>query len=123
MQRPGRTVREIADAEDRNAAADAAIARVLGAEREARRSIEQARAETDEIAEQARRSARATGERVERRMRCVTDAFERDIAARLAEIDAEGAALDEASPLTAGERTLLQDAVAALARHLAGGPP
>lgn len=116
-------MKDIADAEGRNAAADAAIARVLGAEREARRSIEQARAETDEIAEQARRSARQTTERAERRIRCVTLAFERDLAARLAAIDAEGAALDQAAPLVADERARLQAAVAALARQLAGVRP
>lgn len=114
---------DIADAEGRNAAADAAIARVLGAERQARRSIEQARAETGEIAERARSGARAMAERAERRIRCVTQAFERDLAARLAEIDAEGAALDQAPPLAADERAALQAAVTALARQLAGVAP
>ena len=114
---------DIADAEGRNAAADAAIARVLGAEREARRSIEQARAETDEIAERSGRCARATAERAERRIRCVTQAFEHDLAARLAAIDAEAAALVQAPPLSADERAALQAAVAALARQLAGVAP
>jgi hypothetical protein len=116
-------VTDIADAEGRDAAADAAIARVLDAEREARRSIEQARAETDEIAERARRGARATAERAERRIRCVTQAFERDLAERLAAIDAEGAALDQSPPLGADERAALQDAVNALACQLAGVAP
>ena len=111
---------DIADAAGEGDAADAAIVRVLGAEREARRSIERARAETDEIAEQARLSARQTAERAERRIRRAVDAFERDIAARLAEIDGEAAALDPEQPLTADERALLQAAVATLARRLAG---
>jgi vacuolar-type H+-ATPase subunit H len=116
-------VKEIADAVGRNAAADAAIVRVLGAEQEALRSISRARAETDDIAEQARQSARLTTERAERRIRCVTQAFERDLAARLAAIDVEAAALDRAAPLGADARAQLQAAVAALARQLAGLSP
>jgi hypothetical protein len=116
-------VRDSADADGRNAAADAAITRVLGAERTARHAIEQARAETEEIAELARHAARRTAERAERRVRCVTQAFERDLATRLAAIDAEGAALDLPAPLGADERALLQAAVAALAAQLAGITP
>lgn len=113
----------IADVKGRNAAADAAMARVLGAEREARGLIELARAETAEIAERSRHCARAMAERVERRIRCVTQAFERDLAVRLAEIEAQGAALDQAPPLAADERAALQAAVTVLARQLAGVAP
>lgn len=113
---------DVADA-DRGHAADLAIARVLDAEQQALRSIEQARAETDAIAEQARRSAQSITERAERRILRVTQGFERAVAARLAELDAEGAALAQVPPLTAAERAVLQAAVVALARQIAGPAP
>ena len=116
-------MRDSADAGATNDAADPAISRVLGAEREARRSIERARAATDGIAEQARLSARRTAERAERRTRRVVQAFERDTVARLAEIDAATDALVPARALTADERALLQAAIATLARRLAGASP
>jgi hypothetical protein len=113
----------MADPRERNDHADVAIARVLGAEREARASIDRARADVHRIGENARTDARDLSERTERRVRRVVDAFERALAARLAEIDAEAAKLDDAEPISADERARLQHAVAALAQRLIGARP
>jgi len=53
----------------------------------------------------------------------VVEAFERELAASLAAIDAESAVLVAAEPLTATEQAALQRAVAALARELVGAAP
>ena len=100
-------MKPIADDKAHNDAAEAAIARVLGAEREAREAIEQARLQVDPIVERARLDARALDERTARRIRAVVDAFERELAERLAEIDAAA----------------LQRAVRALAAELITAPP
>ncbi len=101
--------------------ADAAIARVLQAERDARESIEQARREAEQIAENARAGARAVGERTERRIRSVVGAFEQDLARRLAVIDGEAARM--ATPHVPGDTELraLDGAVHALAVELSAG--
>ena len=106
-----------------NEVAEASIARVLSAEREAREAVTRARLEVDQIAESARAAARATTERTERRVRAITAAFEREIAVRLAEIAAEAARLDSPQPLSPAEITALQRAVEALGRELIGMTP
>ena len=110
----------VADAQARNAATDAAIARVLAAESQARQSIAAAEAEVVHIAEAARAAARAAAERAERRVRHVVECFERDTAAQLALIDAESAALDQRPADVAGDTAALQAAVATLVRRLIG---
>jgi hypothetical protein len=110
----------MADPNVRNAGAETAMARVLAAERDARASIEQARAEVHEIAESARGAVRRLGERTEHRIRHVVAAFERDLAARLAEIDAESARLEMPQPIGDDDRALLQHAVDDLSRQLVG---
>ena len=62
-------------------------------------------------------------ERTERRIRIVVGAFERELAARVAAIDAEADAAGRPQPLTADELAALQRAVRALARELTGAPP
>ena len=105
-----------------NVAAEAAIARVLGAERDAREATVRAQHEVQQIAEDARSAARSVAERTERRIRAVTGAFEREGAVRLAEIDAEAARLDSAQPLSPPELAALRRAVGSLARELIGAP-
>jgi hypothetical protein len=112
----------MADLRERNVVAEAAIARVLAAERDARASIEQAQADVHRIAEEARGAARSLSERTEQRIRCVVAAFERELALRLAEIDAEGHDLDVPQPISDDDRVALQLAVAELARQLIGVP-
>lgn len=103
--------------------AEAAIAHVLQAERDARESIEHARREAGHIAESARASARAVSERTERRIRTVVGAFEQDLARRLAVIDSEAARM--ATPHVLGDAELreLDAAVQALAAGLTGAAP
>lgn len=105
-----------------NELAEAAISRVLGAEGEAREAVARALLEVHRIAETARAEARSLAERTERRIRIVVGAFERELAARVAEIDADAERLDQPQPLTPGEVSALQQAVRALARELTGAP-
>jgi hypothetical protein len=113
-------VSDIAEVQARNAVADAAIARVLAAESDARKSVTAAEADVARIAEAARAAARAIGERAERRARRVVACFERDTAAELARIDAEAAALDQRQPDVAGDAIAVRAAVATLARRIIG---
>ena len=110
----------MADPNVRNALAEAAMARVLAAERDARDSIEQARADVHRIAESARGAERRLGERTEQRVRHLVAAFERELAARLADIEAQTARLDDPQPIGDDDRAALQRAVAELARQLVG---
>ncbi|HSC62737.1 MAG TPA: hypothetical protein VLD35_03830 [Caldimonas sp.] len=112
-------------AEDRayNDAAEAAIARVLAAEREAREAIERARLEVDGIVERARLGARALDERTARRVRAVVDAFERELAERLAGIEAAAEQAARPQPFSPDETAALQRAVRALAVELITAPP
>jgi len=106
-----------------NELAEAAIARVLGAEREAREAVERALLEVHRIAETARAESRSLAERTERRIRIVVGAFERELASRVAEIDADAERLDSPQPLTPDELTALRRTVGRLARELIGAPP
>lgn len=97
---------------------DAAIARVLQAEREAREAVSGASAEVLQIAERARADARARAERTERRIRLYAAAFARELAARLALIEAEGAALSAPEAPQAGDEQRLQQAVQQVVQEL-----
>jgi vacuolar-type H+-ATPase subunit H len=103
--------------------AEAAIARVLLAEREARESIEHARHQAESIAEHARAGARAVAERTERRIRGVVGAFERDLTRRLAAIDGEAKRMATPHVLGDAELRALDHAVHALAIRLTGAAP
>lgn len=106
-----------------NDTAQAAIAEVLGAERDARDAIGRARLEVNVIDEAARGAARAVADRTERRVRAVVGAFERQLSRQLAAIDAQASQLDIAQPLTRDETAALQRAVQALAQSLIGVRP
>ena len=110
----------IADEKAFNDVAEAAIARVLGAEREARAAIERARLEVDRIAEDARLADRALAERTERRIRAVVAAFERELAERLAAFDTAAVTLMAPHALSTEELADLQHAVRVLAREFIG---
>ncbi len=103
------------------AAAEAAITRVLTAERDALETIAQALRDAEAMNENARAAARALGERTERRIRAVRGAFAARVAAEVAAIDAQAAAQDAGQPLSADELDRLERAVAALAAELTGG--
>ncbi|HUP06196.1 MAG TPA: hypothetical protein VMU47_03545 [Caldimonas sp.] len=106
-----------------NEAAEAAIARVLMAERMARDSVEQARRQVEGIVERARLDARALDARTERRVRAAIAAFERRLNADLAEIDAAAERAAQPQPLTDDERAALRLAVRAVAEELVAAPP
>ena len=113
----------MAEASERNGAAEAAMARVLAVEREAREAIARAKVDALHIAEDARGAMRRLGERTERRVRWIVAAFERDCAERIAVIDAEVAKLDVPQSISPDDRARLERAVAALAAQLAGAAP
>jgi hypothetical protein len=116
-------VKPIADETTFNDAAEAAIARVLAAERARREAVAQARLEAGRIAETGRLAEHSLAERTERRIRAVVGAFERDLAERLAEIEAEAAQVAQPQPIRPGELASLQRAVRALAGELIEAPP
>jgi vacuolar-type H+-ATPase subunit H len=101
--------------------AEAAIARVLQAERDARDLIEQARRQAGHIAESARAEARALAERTEQRIRSVVGAFDEELARRLAVIDGEAAHMAAPHVLADAELRALDRAVHLLAVELTGG--
>jgi len=117
------TMQAIADDGAVNAAAEAAIARVLRGEREARQSVDAARLAVEHIAEDARGAARALAERTERRIRRIGAAFERAASSRVAELDALGAQLDPGQSLNLDQTAAVRRAVQQLARELIGAPP
>jgi len=102
-------------------AAEAAIDRVLAAEREARDLVESATSEAAAIVDAARSAARAITERNERRMRCVRDAFAARAAREIAAIDAEIGAQDASRELSSDDLARLECAVTALCVELTGG--
>ncbi len=103
-------------------AVEAAITRVLDAERDAHRAIEDARVTATRILDAARLAARAVAERGDRRIRDLGAALARKVQSEIAALDAEIAALD-AEPL-AGAAALERErsAVRSLAAEIAGGP-
>jgi hypothetical protein len=103
--------------------AEAAIASVLRAEREARDAIEHTQLEAQHIAEQSRSSARALAERTERRIRSIVGAFEQQLSRQLADIDAEAARMTTPHVLGEAELAALHHAVRKLARQLIGAAP
>ena len=101
-----------------NEAAEAAIARVLLGERAAREAVAAARLEVDRIVERGRLDARALDARTERRVRAAIAAFERDVAERLAAIEAAAEPFAHAQPLSQDEHAALRRAVGAVAEEL-----
>ena len=102
-------------------AADAAIDRVLAAEREARDLVGSATSEAAAIVEAARGAARAIAERNERRVRCLREAFAARAAREIAAIDAEIGAQDAKRELSPDDLARLERALAALSIELTGG--
>lgn len=102
---------------------EAAMARVLAAERDARQALEQSTREAAHAIEQAHAASRAISARAARRIATVRAAMERRMAARLAEIDVLEVTANAAGGLEAGEREHLARAVELLAAELSGGAP
>lgn len=104
-------------------AAEAAIARVLAVERDARDDVTRASSDASAIIESSRNAARAIAERAERRIRRVREAFADHAAQQIAAIDAEVAAQDAARELSPDDLLRLERAVAALSIELTSAPP
>lgn len=102
-------------------AAEAAIDRVLAAEREAGDLVASATSEAGAIVEAARSAARAIAERNERRIRGLREAFAARAAREIAAIDAEVRAQDAKRELSPDDLARLERAVAALCVELTGG--
>jgi outer membrane protein TolC len=102
-------------------AVEAAIARVLGAERDARESVAKAVREAEALNERARAVARSLAERTEQRIRAVRAAYEAHVSAEVAAIDAQAAEQDAGQPLTEIDLERLQRALVALAAELTDG--
>ena len=111
----------VKDPRNADSSVEAAMARVLRAEREARDNIDAARAEAQHIAEQARAEARRSAERARERIAHGQEAMERRLQQALAAIEAEARALPEHSEPDARDRARLEAAVQTLAAALTGG--
>jgi F0F1-type ATP synthase membrane subunit b/b' len=97
---------------------DAAMARVLQAERDARAAVAQAQQEAMNIAEAARAEARAVAERRRERLARVHARVEQQLQSALAAIGAEAQALPVRDDPDAAARERLERAVDALAQAL-----
>jgi len=106
-----------------NEMAEAAIERVLLAERAAREAVAQCRLEADRIAERARLGVCALEARTERRARAVIGAFEREVDERLAGIKLAAEQAARAQPFSEDESAALRRAVRAVAAELITAPP
>jgi len=104
-------------------AVDAAIARVLDAERDARESVAQAGATAEAMLEAARSSVRALNARTERRIRGVRAAFEEGATREIAALDATAAEVGHERALGAAELARIDAAVEALAANLTESGP
>ena len=113
----------VAEDDAYNETAEAAIARVLLLERAAREAVAQARLEVERIVEGARLDARSLDARTERRVRAVIAAFERELAERLARIEAAAEQVAHVQPFSDDEQAALRRAVQAVAEELIAAPP
>lgn len=104
------------------AGVDAAIAQVLQAERDAREAVRQCARDADAQLERAQARARAVARRAAERTARVQGWAERELARRLAALEAQHAGLPT-SLAGADTAQRLQDAVARLAAELTGGAP
>ena len=102
------------------AAVEAAISRVLDAERSAREDVDRAAQEAAAIVDEATATARAVADRAARRIRGLRAAFETRGAREVAAIDAQARAQDAMGELTPEDLARLSRAVAALCAALTG---
>lgn len=103
-----------------DAAVEAAIARVLDAEHQARDAVGDADGAAAALIEMARASARALAERTEHRIRSVRAAFEAQTSETVAMLGAAADAAGAEHDLTAVDLARLDIAVTALAAFLTG---
>ena len=101
-----------------DSAADAAIARVLEAERAARAELDRTAIAAAGIVETARDDARSIRERTDRRIARLRERFAAQAAREIAAIEGEIAAQDSVRALDAEDLARVARAVAALAAEL-----
>ena len=101
-------------------AVEAAISKVLAAEREARESVVACRRHAEELIEAARQQARLISERCERRMQAIRQCHAQALAQRLAAFQDESNRLKKAYVPAAEELSRLRHAVATLAGECTG---
>jgi vacuolar-type H+-ATPase subunit H len=99
-----------------------AIAEVLRAEQAALLAIDEARNEAALIVDAAHDRAKRLTERTERRIRSLVIAFDRDLAQRLAEIEAQSAAFNVPKPLTEVDVKTLDKTLREAVRAMIGAP-
>jgi vacuolar-type H+-ATPase subunit H len=104
-------------------AVEAAISKVLAAEREAHESVVACRRQAEERLDSARREARLISERCERRIQAVRQRHAQALAERLSAFQDESSQLRKAHVPAAEEMTRLRRAVAALADDSTGDIP
>lgn len=110
-----------ADSLQPSEAVEAAIARVLDAERAARDSIGDTQNEAAAKIEAARLAMRGLNDRTERRIRWLRNAFERRIVVDVKALNTHAAALESRHASSSDEIARVERAVRALARELTGG--
>ena len=105
------------------ALSDAAIGRVLDAERAAREAVAEATREADRIVEQAHVTARAVAERAQRRITRIRAAFEAAATREIERLDAADAREEGVRELDDEDRARLARAIDALCDELTGQVP
>ena len=101
-------------------AVEAAISKVLAAEREARESVVACRRHAEERLEIARMEARLISERCERRMQAIRRGYAQALAQRLSAFQVESNQFKQAYVPTAEDVARLRHAVATLAGESTG---
>lgn len=104
-------------------AVEAAISKVLAAEREARESVLACRRHAEELIEAAHQEARLISERCERRMQAVRQCHARALAHRLAALQDDARQFKTNSAPTPEALARLRHAVAAVADECTGNTP
>lgn len=104
-------------------AVEAAILRVLAAERAARESVDACRRHAEELIDAARQEARLIGERCERRMHAIRQCHARALAQRLAAVQDESRQFKQTYVPTPEALARLRHAVTALTNELTGTTP
>lgn len=106
-----------------NESVEAAISKVLAAERAARESVLACRRHAEELMETARQEARLISERCERRMQAVRQCHARALAHRLAAFQDDANRFRTAAVPTPEALADLRHAVAAVADECTGNTP
>lgn len=106
-----------------NAAASAAVERVLEAEREASEAVASCEREARAIVDEARQGALRIAERATERIAAARKGVARRVADAVGRCEAEAAALPEITQVAPANERCVAQAVAAIAAELTGAAP